>query len=347
MISLGLGDAKDITVRGLELVKGCARLYLESYTAILGIDAKELEAYYGKEVIIADRLMVESASDDIMQDADTLDIGFLVVGDVFAATTHHDLYLRAIGKGYKVNVVNNASIMNAVACCGLQLYQFGLTVSICFFDGTWRPYSFYDKFVVNYKAGMHTLCLLDIKVKEQTPDDIAKGIFNFQPPRFMTINQAIDQIFETEGELKTGCLTPQSWAIGMARVGQATQQIVSGPLEELLKVDFGGPLHSLVLPAAELHPLEIEMFFHFWYDQDGKEEACLNYRRKKEEDRIAAIEQRRVAEAEAYKRRVEEAKAAKEAALRKKQQEEEEEEEESSEYYSDEDDDEDDDDKVE
>ena len=57
--------------------------------------------------------------------------------------------------------------MNAVACTGLQLYHFGETVSIVFFTDTWRPDSFYDRVKVNRQNGQHTLCLLDIKVKEQ------------------------------------------------------------------------------------------------------------------------------------------------------------------------------------
>ncbi len=42
IISLGLGDERDITVRGLETVKQCERLYLEAYTAILGVDVSRL-----------------------------------------------------------------------------------------------------------------------------------------------------------------------------------------------------------------------------------------------------------------------------------------------------------------
>ena len=42
IVSLGLGDERDITVRGLEIVKQCERLYLEAYTAILGVDAARL-----------------------------------------------------------------------------------------------------------------------------------------------------------------------------------------------------------------------------------------------------------------------------------------------------------------
>lgn len=35
VIGLGLGDAKDITVKGLEIVRKCDKIYLESYTSIL------------------------------------------------------------------------------------------------------------------------------------------------------------------------------------------------------------------------------------------------------------------------------------------------------------------------
>ena len=35
-------------------------------------------------------------------------------------------------------------VMNAVASCGLQLYRFGETVSIPFWQDGWRPDSWYD-----------------------------------------------------------------------------------------------------------------------------------------------------------------------------------------------------------
>jgi len=37
IIGLGLADAKDITVNGLEIIKKCHRVYLESYTSILTV----------------------------------------------------------------------------------------------------------------------------------------------------------------------------------------------------------------------------------------------------------------------------------------------------------------------
>jgi len=40
---------------------------------------------------------------------------------------------------------------------------------------------------------------------------------------------------------------PTDLGIGLARVGQDSQTIVAGTLAELLDVDFGPPLHSLVI----------------------------------------------------------------------------------------------------
>ena len=41
------------------------------------------EAFYGKEVVVADREMVESEADRILYGADREDVAFLVVGDPF------------------------------------------------------------------------------------------------------------------------------------------------------------------------------------------------------------------------------------------------------------------------
>lgn len=45
LIGLGLGDAKDITVRGLEIIKKCDKVLLESYTSILTVGKEVLVSY--------------------------------------------------------------------------------------------------------------------------------------------------------------------------------------------------------------------------------------------------------------------------------------------------------------
>lgn len=45
LVGLGLGDATDITVKGLRAVRGCARVYLEAYTSLLTV---------GKEALVSE-----------------------------------------------------------------------------------------------------------------------------------------------------------------------------------------------------------------------------------------------------------------------------------------------------
>lgn len=42
LVGLGLADEKDITVKGLEIVKKAERVYLEAYTAVLLVEKEVL-----------------------------------------------------------------------------------------------------------------------------------------------------------------------------------------------------------------------------------------------------------------------------------------------------------------
>jgi len=42
VIGLGLGDAKDVTVKGFEIIRKCDRVYLESYTSVLTVQQETL-----------------------------------------------------------------------------------------------------------------------------------------------------------------------------------------------------------------------------------------------------------------------------------------------------------------
>ncbi|KAK4705741.1 hypothetical protein P7C70_g443, partial [Phenoliferia sp. Uapishka_3] len=280
VIGLGLSDEKDITVRGLEAVKGSTRVYLEAYTSILGVGKERLEAFYGKDIIIADRDMVETESDDILRNAQTDDISFLVVGDPFGATTHADLLLRAEALAIPSTVIHNASVMNAVGAVGLALYNFGQTVSIPFFTDSWKPDSWLERVKENAGLGLHTLCLLDIKVKEQSEENLARGRKIFEPPRFMSVPCAIAQLLSllptptstsnpTPSSPSSSSSTPPppatlldpatTLAISLSRVGNPSQTFVAGTLAELSLLGekaFGGPLHSFVIVGRRFHALE-------------------------------------------------------------------------------------------
>ncbi|ADV22847.1 diphthine synthase [Cryptococcus gattii E566] len=292
VIGLGLSDEKDITVKGLEAVKGSERVYLESYTSILMVEKEKLEAFYERPVITATRELVELEADDILKDADKVDISFLVVGDPLGATTHSDLLLRAQSRNIPTSIIHNASILTALGSTGLQMYSFGQTLSLPFYTETWRPDSWYPRLEENLRLGVHTLVLLDIKVREQSEENMARGRLIYEPPRFMNPAQAFNQMLLTEsirhpapkaqsqkpsqpssdsdseeegGEEKDpypSLMPPsQTLAISLSRVGTPSQRLISGTLSELAALDeeeFGGPLHSVVIVGKRLHPLELE-----------------------------------------------------------------------------------------
>ncbi|MFT4311803.1 MAG: diphthine synthase [Candidatus Woesearchaeota archaeon] len=262
-IGLGLFDKTDITVKGLQAIQNADVVYLEYYTSIMHNSIEELEAYYKKKIHLAPRTLVEQqAEETILKDAQEKSVVFLVAGDVFCATTHSDLYLRAKEKNIQTQIINNASVFSAIANTGLMLYRFGKTPSLVFFDANWRPESAYDTIAQNLEQNLHTLVLLDIKVSEPTREQLQKEDYTPQPPRFMTVNQAITQLFELEEKKKQNILTPQTKIVAIARLGATDQQIVYDTCENILKKDFQKPLHSLVVPA-KLHFTEEEMLESF------------------------------------------------------------------------------------
>ena len=189
------------------------------------------------------------------------------------ATTHTDLVLRARELDIPVQSIPNASIMSAIGNTGLQLYNFGQTVSMVFFTETWKPSSFYDRIKENRQIGLHTLVLLDIKVKEQSLENLARGRKIFEPPRYMTVTQCASQMLETEEERREGVYGPDSLAVGVARVGARDQMIAAGTLSQLSEVDMGSPLHSLVLLGSRAHDLERQYIREFAVDKRAFDSA--------------------------------------------------------------------------
>jgi diphthine synthase len=262
MIGLGIYDMMDVTLRGLEVISHCDIIYLEHYTAILHTNKEALEKFFKKPIILANREMVEVGGGHIVDQAKDLNVAFLVVGDPFGATTHTDLFLRARHKGVHIEVIHNASIISAVGVVGLELYKYGKTTSIVFPDQGWLPDTPYHVIKRNRECGFHTLCLLDIKVAEPSKEDLLKGKNTTpQPPRFMTVNEGLAVLESLEKNLGLGMITDDMLVVGVARLGgvNTVPMICAGPLKLIKKIDFGVPMHSIIIPAEKLHHVEEEM----------------------------------------------------------------------------------------
>ena len=239
-IGLGLGNEKDITVNGLEAVKKCDAVYLESYTSILNCKKEDLEKFYGKKIVLARRNLVEEDENEIIENAKIKNVAFLVAGDPLVATTHIDLFLRAKKEEIKIHVIHNASITNAVGVTGLQVYKFGKTTSIPLENGNVEAP--YDALKDNLSLGLHTLFLLDLNPEEQ---------------KFMSINDAIRYLLKVELKRNEKIISEKTLCIGCARIGSENQIVKAGAAKDLLKFNFGKPVHCLIVPG-KLHFMEEE-----------------------------------------------------------------------------------------
>jgi diphthine methyl ester synthase len=216
--------------------------------------------------------MTESNFEEICLGCEKEDVSFLVVGDPFgqdparillswevltlkflrSATTHSTILLHLHKNELPYRIIHNASILNSVAVCGLPLYDFGQTISIPFFTDSWRPSSWFEKITVNLKGNMHTLCLLDIKVKEISEANLARGRKVYEKPRYMSPQVALEQLVEVlaEDRDEDGLISMTTPIISISRVGSSTQSIRCSTIEEMKGWNadvFGNPLHSLVI----------------------------------------------------------------------------------------------------
>ena len=269
LIGIGLGDEKDMTLRGQNLIAIADKVYLEFYTSIMvsmqgsvisaegaGISSIVL---YGRDVCIANREFVEDAQ-MLLDEASKQKIALLVVGDPFSATTHCELYVRCIKQKINVEVVNNTSIITAVGCTGLQLYRFGAIISLCFWTATWKPHSWYSTLRQNLRCMYHTLVLLDINVREQTEKSLVRGSpipeREYLPPRYMTASEGARQLLAVSREDPDLALGADTLVVVVSKLGTPHQKITRTRLEKLANLSprnmdiLGETLHSLIIPAT-------------------------------------------------------------------------------------------------
>jgi len=238
MIGIGLNDEKDITLKGLELVKKSDFVYLENYTSTLNCTIDKLEKFYGKKIVYASRSMVENNAGEILDKASKKNVAFLVIGDVFSATTHTGLLIDAKNKGIKVEIVHNTSILDVVSETGLFLYQFGKTTSIPFIhENVKAPVKVFND---NYKLGYHTLFLFDLDPKNN---------------KFLNISDAATYLIGNGVSKELIC-------VGCARMGGINQEIKTAKLKDFLSFEFNNFPQCLIIPG-KMHFLEEEFIERF------------------------------------------------------------------------------------
>jgi diphthine synthase len=230
LISLGIYDKKDISVKGLEIARNCDVLYLEGYTNYFSYSLKELSEFIGGEVKELKRKDVENNSDKLLEEAKNKKVGLLVGGDALSATTHISLLLDAKKKNVRFKVIHSSSVFNAIAETGLFLYKFGATVSVPFENKNVK--SIMEILKKNLDNGLHTLFLLDLKDK-----------------KYMKINGALEYLLNN-GIGNLDCICCEA-------LGSDKERFKYGKIKHLVKEKFDSFPQCLIV-VGKLHFIEKE-----------------------------------------------------------------------------------------
>ena len=159
LIGLGLSE-RGISKEGLDAIEKCKKIYLENYTVDFPYTEHQLEEMIGKKFKVLNRAQVENLS--IIDEAEKLNVALLIYGSPLSATTHITIINECRESGIKYKVVYSASIFDAVAETGLQLYKFGKVSSMPAWQKSFEPDSFMGIVKQNLSIEAHSLILIDI-----------------------------------------------------------------------------------------------------------------------------------------------------------------------------------------
>ncbi len=234
LIGLGL-NIDGISKFGLAVAKKCKRIYLENYTVDFPYTKHQLEEVIGKKIIDADRDFIEGL--EIIDEAEKLDVALLVYGSPLTATTHITLLQEAKKSGIRTKIIYNASIFDAVAETGLQLYKFGKITSMPAFKKNYEPDSFMKTVQENMSMKAHSLILTDIGLEFQ---DALKQLEKSAEKYDIKLNKIIV----------------------CSQLGTQNRKIIHKTIEELKEYENIKKPYCLIIPS-KLHFVEKEVLEGF------------------------------------------------------------------------------------
>lgn len=237
-VGLGLADERGLSARALDVLRAAGEVYAEEYTAVAPPGTLErLAAAIGRPVRRLDRSGVEAETPLLEALGRAGTVALVVVGDPFAATTHVALRLAAERAGHRWRYVPNASIVTAApGFLGLMPYRFGRLVSLPFPAPGFAPRSPLEQIAANRARDLHTLLLLDLSPGEG---------------RFLTAGEALGVLRERDPDRTL--LSDRDPIAVAARIGRDDAAGFFGEFGRLVGLDFGPPMHAVVVPAPTLH----------------------------------------------------------------------------------------------
>ena len=228
LIGLGL-NLNNLSKEAVSIVKKADKIYLESYTIDFPYTFEELEKSLGKKIIKLAREPVEE--EKFVEEAKNKNIVLLVYGSPLMATTHISLLLKCKKEKINYQILNNASVFDAVAETGLQFYKFGKTASLPSWKDKGKSLSFTEIILNNISIHAHTLILVDMNLH---------------------LKEALEELEEAFKEKKI----KYDKIVVCSRLGTEKSKIIYGKIEELKKQKLELPI-CFILPS-KLHFLEEE-----------------------------------------------------------------------------------------
>jgi diphthine synthase len=241
-VGLGPRGPAGLPPAALEAVQSAGAVFADNYTARLPEAAIPfLERLRHGPIVRLGRERLEAGHELLEAAAAAGGAVLLVCGDPMAATTHVALRVEAVRRGLPVRMVFAPSVVHmAFSEAGLQHYKAGRTVSLPFPAKGFAPTSPFEYAAANRAAGLHTLVLLDLHVESG---------------RFMTANEGLAHLQAWAAAQGGAPWGDPPLAVAVARAGEDTCVRAAGALDRLAAMDFGPPMHCLILPGR-LHDEE-------------------------------------------------------------------------------------------
>jgi diphthine synthase len=257
LIGIGINGYKGVSIHTLDILKTCDIIYADRFTGVLTDEELQglnnlITKYDGNIIVPIQRWFVEDGR-DILNESKNKNIALLTYGDPLIATTLTELYVRAVKRSIKVNIIHAASgITSLIGEAGLHLYKFGKTVTMMLeFKSS---ISVYNTIFDNLLVGNHTLILTEYNNNQDK-------LF-FLDPRYV-----FRSLLEVEEELKYGIFSEEVFVIVASRIGMEQQKIMSGKVKSLMDTDFGLGPHSIIVTGS-LHFTEREALTTLTYNLD-------------------------------------------------------------------------------
>ncbi len=282
IIGLGL-NVNNITEEIKKTIKKSDKVYLESYTSYFYENIKTIEEKLETKIIALSRKDLEQNFN--YEECKNKNVSLLIIGDIFSATTHSEIYLTAKKKKIEVKLIHNISIFNAITDTGLEYYKFGKTASIVFPRKNWLPKTPYEILKENKKINAHTIMLLDIITTEEEIKQLDTKIIDEEKIEeqiittydnnkmlLMNPNQAIKVLLKIQEEIEkqeeekeleeknTKKILDENTKIFVcSRLQQKDEKIITGTLKELKNHNFGQGPHCIIIPS-KMHFIEEEFY---------------------------------------------------------------------------------------